>query len=308
MRRYFSSTNGDSAGKVKGRRPARAACGAVQVVDRLARIGDETHVAGHVQLAALLVRDVLESALAIDVPCPHVRRIDREPNPLEAEFVGQIDAASHQFGADAEVLKSGADDDQHFALLLVDGKQGGMADDRRLVSERGRLRPTIADDAAITWMPVTSMSRTQRTQTSSLIGGSPWKEFRGWKARYMSISRWPASAGRRCSSMGKPFLPAKVRGRQRTRRSAAEWLIERLSCGLRISSRHCIAGRTPSPLRRKRRGTRMQRLPYQFRPKGRRNFNNRASVCALMRYLLRLVGGVLAAEIFRPPDNKLGLK
>ena len=80
-------------------------------------------------------------------------------------------------------------------------------------------------------MPVTSISRTHRTQTSSLIGGSPWKEFRGWNARYMSISRCPASAASRCNSMGKPFLPPKVRGRHECGVAVVEWLIERLSLG-----------------------------------------------------------------------------
>ena len=100
--------------------------GVMAMVDRCGTAG--SHVAGHVQLAALFVRYVLEPALAVDVSCPDVGGIDREPNPLEAEFVGQIDAASDQFGADAEVLESGADDDQHFALLMVDGKNRGMAD------------------------------------------------------------------------------------------------------------------------------------------------------------------------------------
>ena len=86
-------------------------------------------MADHVELAALLVRDVLEAAFAIDVSGADVRGVDRQPDSLEAQFPGQSDAASHQFGADAEVLIVGADDDQHLALLLVDGKQSGVADE-----------------------------------------------------------------------------------------------------------------------------------------------------------------------------------
>ena len=101
--------------------------GVLSVVGRLQSAA--AHVARHVQLAALDVRDVLEAALPIDVPRPDVRRIDGKPNSLETEFFGQLDATSHQFGADAEILESGADDDQHFALLRIDGKYRGMADD-----------------------------------------------------------------------------------------------------------------------------------------------------------------------------------
>ena len=79
-------------------------------------------LAGHVQLAALLVRHVLEPALPINVPRTNVRRIHRQPNPLKPEFVGQVDATPHQFGADAEILKTRTHDDQHFALVHVDGE------------------------------------------------------------------------------------------------------------------------------------------------------------------------------------------
>ena len=74
---------------------------------------------------------------------------------------------------------------------------------------------------------MTRISRTQRTQTSSLIGGSPWKEFRGWKARYMSIRRCPASVREAVTMLeGQPILAEQsVRGRQRRDVRAAGGLI-----------------------------------------------------------------------------------
>ena len=87
-------------------------------------------IAGHVQLAALTARHVLEAALPINVPGADVGGIHRQPNPSKVEFVGHVDAALHQLGADAEVLKSGPDYDQHFAFLPVDGEDRRMSDDR----------------------------------------------------------------------------------------------------------------------------------------------------------------------------------
>ena len=63
------------------------------------------HIARHVQFAAVLIRNVLKPALPINVPRPHIDRIDRKPNPLEAEFLGKIDADADQLGSDAEILE-----------------------------------------------------------------------------------------------------------------------------------------------------------------------------------------------------------
>jgi hypothetical protein len=87
------------------------------------------HLAGHVQLVPLLAGDVLESAFFVHVPGADVRGVDRQPDPLEVQFGGQVDAGAHQLGADADVLEARADDDQHLALPRVDGEQGGVSDD-----------------------------------------------------------------------------------------------------------------------------------------------------------------------------------
>ena len=109
------------------------------------------HLARHVHLAALPVRHVLEPALPVNVPRPHVGGVHRQPDPLEAQLIGQVDARLHQFRADADVLKPRTDDHQHLAFLPVDGEQGGVADEgrkcpffRRRQRRPSRLRPYAA--------------------------------------------------------------------------------------------------------------------------------------------------------------------
>lgn len=79
-------------------------------------------IANHIQFARLRMRGVLKTAFCINVSGPKIGGIDGKPYFFKAQSGGRVNAAPRQFGADADVLESRPDHNEHFALALVDGK------------------------------------------------------------------------------------------------------------------------------------------------------------------------------------------
>ena len=65
-----------------------------------------------------------------------------------------------------------------------------------------------------------SISRTQLTHTASLIGGKPWKQFRGWKAR-MRFDEAVSGRGRQKAGLAQPILAGERAGQAAGRHFAS---------------------------------------------------------------------------------------